>query len=313
MRLKVFQNLGGFIFLWNGVVAAGGLPAPCLPGYLRGGRIGASGSKYTPYSWVSNKGIGQNHRNRGALRVVSPFVMHPIGLVAVVLTGLACACGKPQAPPTAKTVQQFGLTPEQASKIVTKSVPELSANKSPIKLIELDVPEVREQMKGQVFRISNVGSSGFDLEDSYLIIDQKVYQLGTAFGGFGLTSLCVADLDKNGEPELIYTYSCGSGLHRSLLCILSKTWNYRDVEFDGAYTGADWFVRKANDGSVGLLTCEPIADWKLPPPATWLDPPSGVKIGTLRLKAVKGKPVLQVDYDPSLPKNIKEQIWFYKK
>lgn len=43
----------------------------------------------------------------------------------------------------------------------------------------------------------------------------EVYSIGECFGGFGLTSLALADLNKDDVYELYYTFSCGSGLHRS--------------------------------------------------------------------------------------------------
>lgn len=50
---------------------------------------------------------------------------------------------------------------------------------------------------------------------SFIMYNGEVYSIGECFGGFGLTSLALADLNKDGEYELYYTFSCGSGLHRS--------------------------------------------------------------------------------------------------
>ncbi|MFS0725779.1 M56 family metallopeptidase [Paenibacillus sp. 1P07SE] len=50
---------------------------------------------------------------------------------------------------------------------------------------------------------------------TFLLHDDEVYPLGEWFGGMGLTSMALADLDKDGEPELYFTYSWGSGMHRS--------------------------------------------------------------------------------------------------
>ncbi|RAU96393.1 hypothetical protein [Paenibacillus sp. YN15] len=50
---------------------------------------------------------------------------------------------------------------------------------------------------------------------SFLLYKDKVYPLGQWLGGFGLTSMALADLDGDGRQELYFTYSWGSGLHRS--------------------------------------------------------------------------------------------------
>lgn len=50
---------------------------------------------------------------------------------------------------------------------------------------------------------------------SYLMYEDEIYELGIGFGGFGLTSLALADLNKDNQYELYYTFSHGSGMHRS--------------------------------------------------------------------------------------------------
>ncbi|MGG1633902.1 M56 family metallopeptidase [Paenibacillus sp. NRS-1760] len=50
---------------------------------------------------------------------------------------------------------------------------------------------------------------------SFLLYKGVVYPLGEWFGGLGVTSMALADLDNDGDSELYFTYSWGSGLHRS--------------------------------------------------------------------------------------------------
>lgn len=50
---------------------------------------------------------------------------------------------------------------------------------------------------------------------SFIMYDGKVYSIGECFGGFGITSMALADLNRDGEYELYYTFSWGSGIHRS--------------------------------------------------------------------------------------------------
>ena len=51
--------------------------------------------------------------------------------------------------------------------------------------------------------------------ESYLEFNGGIYHIGTGFGGAGTTSFAVADLNSDGNPELYYTFSWGSGMHRS--------------------------------------------------------------------------------------------------
>ena len=50
---------------------------------------------------------------------------------------------------------------------------------------------------------------------SYLMYEDKIYSLESSFGGYGTTSFAVADINKDGLKELYFTYSWGSGIHRS--------------------------------------------------------------------------------------------------
>jgi hypothetical protein len=51
--------------------------------------------------------------------------------------------------------------------------------------------------------------------ESYLLYERKLYTLGIGFGGLGIVDIVSCDFDDNGKKELLYTYSWGSGIHRS--------------------------------------------------------------------------------------------------
>ena len=50
---------------------------------------------------------------------------------------------------------------------------------------------------------------------SFLLFDNEIFPMGVWFGGFGVTNVKLADIDNNGEMELYFTFSWGSGIHRS--------------------------------------------------------------------------------------------------
>ncbi len=63
------------------------------------------------------------------------------------------------------------------------------------------------------------GFSVFKFDKScagYLLYGNNIYPLCEWFGGLGVTSFAVADMNKDGNAELYFTYSWGSGVHRSL-------------------------------------------------------------------------------------------------
>jgi hypothetical protein len=53
--------------------------------------------------------------------------------------------------------------------------------------------------------------------ESYLLYEGSLYTLGIGFGGLGIVDMVTCDFDDNGTKELLYSYSWGSGLHRSCL------------------------------------------------------------------------------------------------
>lgn len=70
---------------------------------------------------------------------------------------------------------------------------------------------------------SMLGAQGYSYQDhakatgnSYLVKDGKVTQLCGGFGGVGITSLCVSDLNQNQKPELIFLYQAGSGVNYTI-------------------------------------------------------------------------------------------------
>ncbi|MDE7265955.1 MAG: hypothetical protein K2N89_00615 [Lachnospiraceae bacterium] len=67
---------------------------------------------------------------------------------------------------------------------------------------------VAENSEYEVFKYS-------ESDQSFIMYDGEIYSIGSYFGGYGITSMALADLDKNGEYELYYTFSWGSGIHRS--------------------------------------------------------------------------------------------------
>ena len=101
----------------------------------------------------------------------------------------------------------------------------------------------------QVFQVTE----GVRQYETFLIRGGKeVRPLGIGFGGSGMMSLCVADLDGDGKPEMVYTYSWGSGLHRSHAAVYrEKDGKVQEAVVPFAFKG-DMFAKRLDNGSVEI-------------------------------------------------------------
>jgi heat shock protein HslJ len=118
-------------------------------------------------------------------------------------------------------------------------------------LTELTPDEVWQRLNAQVFQVND----GIYQFYTYLIKREEVVPLGIGLGGAGLTSMGVTDLDRNGSPELVYTYSFGSGIHRSHVGMYSADLpEPHSMDAKTAYRDGDWIVEKRDDQTVLVKT-----------------------------------------------------------
>ncbi|MBW4081163.1 hypothetical protein [Paenibacillus sp. S150] len=82
-------------------------------------------------------------------------------------------------------------------------------------LIEITPADIWEQTGQQLFK--NIADSSWD---TYAVSGGKAVRIGNGFGGFGVTSAVPFDVNKDGTVDLVYAYSFGSGLHRSVIAWL---------------------------------------------------------------------------------------------
>lgn len=86
---------------------------------------------------------------------------------------------------------------------------------------------------------------------SFLSYDKEVYPLGIWFGGYGVTSFAVSDLNQDGYFELFFTYSWGSGAHRSLVGYFDSA-TTETVLPDFIYWGNDMVLNTDSNGVLGI-------------------------------------------------------------
>jgi hypothetical protein len=114
-------------------------------------------------------------------------------------------------------------------------------------LEELPVPEAWELLHVQLFRITGEPFPN----ESFLIRGNTVLRLGEATGGRGLTSLELADLDRDGTPELLFTYGFGSGLHQSRIGMYAPAYGpRRTYEAGTGYFGDLGLVKEAKSAVI---------------------------------------------------------------
>lgn len=83
--------------------------------------------------------------------------------------------------------------------------------------------------------------------ESYVVWPDGTYtQLGSGFGGYG-----VVDIHYDDNQYLIYTYSSGSGLHRSHVGVFSLV-DCAEIYTSPAYAGFDMCLEKVRDGLWGV-------------------------------------------------------------
>jgi hypothetical protein len=191
---------------------------------------------------------------------------------------------------------------DKASKLIReyafKETPNMNSNVK-IPITEITTPEVFQRLGFKVFKCTpNADVRGLD---TFIIKENQVFFLATGFGGEGLQSMCVADLDNNGKAELIFTYSSGSGLHRTELGICyNEQSSLKIVAIPVEYYRGDLFVRKENDQNVVVEIGKHLRELGKYNVLA--------KLGAVKAVNQNGKLSYMVEEDPNIPEEFKENI-----
>lgn len=102
--------------------------------------------------------------------------------------------------------------------------------------------------------------------ETFLVYEDQVYQLGTAFGGYGVTEF--AYIDTKDQNKLYFIFSAGSGIHQSSIGAFdfdTKTLSYynpklTDDPFNQPFAGANDIAFHVSEGYLGI--CEATIGWK---------------------------------------------------
>lgn len=107
------------------------------------------------------------------------------------------------------SIDTFALTPTKSGVdefMAQYSVPQSMYEND--ELYNITPQEITDKYGFRIFKFSNNC-------ESFLEYNDNIYTLGTGFGGYGTTSFAVADLNNDENIEIYYTFSWGSGMHRS--------------------------------------------------------------------------------------------------
>jgi len=172
------------------------------------------------------------------------------------------------------------------------------ADSTPLILEELTMDgQLIDQLGVRVFRVVE----GPLENETFLVLgDGPVMRLGEAEGGQGVSSLALSDLDGDGQSELYFSYSFGSGIHQSHLGVYAPAYNNLGVYKAQAYYLGDLSLFSDEPGQVGVRAVE--AD---PETLTikYLD-----TLGTLSLELIDGQVQLKFNQAEGLSGNLQELI-----
>lgn len=108
-------------------------------------------------------------------------------------------------------------------------------------IYDITPQNVKEEIRCQLFKVNYTC-------ETYLIYNSKVYEIGFGGGGYGLVSIETCDFDDNGQKDLIYTFSWGSGMHRSHIGVFNLS-NEHEEWLDFIQGKNDIMLEKISDSN----------------------------------------------------------------
>jgi hypothetical protein len=172
----------------------------------------------------------------------------PLILFGVLLVGCRNA-------PEIPAVPHDRISVEEAEGLVRDWIFEKNPDMNPkedFPLEETTTEEVWRRTGGQLFKIKD---GNVLLFMTLFIRDKQVLPLGISFGGFGITDIYVMDLDQDGEVELLYTFSWGSGIHRSHIAIYNFSLE-KEILAEFTFWHGDLVFEKIDDQTVFVYSAE---------------------------------------------------------
>jgi hypothetical protein len=225
---------------------------------------------------------------------------------------LLVSCGKKQstqnshaadAPMVSQSIPRSGtaatrLSLAEATVAVRKEIFRWKPSMNPsaeFPLKEITTSEVWDRLHAQVF----VVTEGVYEDASFIICNRQISPLAEGFGGFGVMSMCVADLTGDGRPKLFLSHSWGSGMHRSLVGVWIE--GKMLIDASPALREYDLTVQKIDDNHVNVA-------YGLFNTSTGVVDRQG-EYGSLNLLKGKTDMHLEIILNSHLPDEVRSQVW----
>ncbi|KUO53013.1 MAG: hypothetical protein APF76_12605 [Desulfitibacter sp. BRH_c19] len=107
---------------------------------------------------------------------------------------------------------------------------------------------VKKEIGCQIFKVNYTC-------ESYVIYKGEFFPIGFGFGGYGVVTLTTCDFDEDGQKDLIYTFSWGSGLHRSHIGIFDFS-EKKETWLDFVQLNEDIVLEKLSDSIFNVYTTD---------------------------------------------------------
>lgn len=91
--------------------------------------------------------------------------------------------------------------------------------------------------------------------ETFIMYEDEIYSIGPCVGGYGITSMALGDLNRDGQWELYYTFSWGSGRHRSQIGYFDSVSRETTV-FEYSLFDCDMMVTVNDDGDLCVNRAE---------------------------------------------------------
>lgn len=115
-------------------------------------------------------------------------------------------------------------------------------------IYDITPKEVKEEIGCQIFKVN------YSCE-TLVIYKSKVCSIGFGGGGSGVVSLTTCDFDGNGQKDLIYTFSWGSGLHRSHIGVFNLS-KEKEEWLDFVQMNKDVMLEKISDNNFKIYNAD---------------------------------------------------------
>ncbi|HEY5562319.1 MAG TPA: hypothetical protein VIK72_11300 [Clostridiaceae bacterium] len=115
-------------------------------------------------------------------------------------------------------------------------------------IYEITPKNVKEQIGCQIFKVNYTC-------ETYVVNKSKVYAIGIGFGGYGVVNIETCDLDADGKKDLIYTFSFGSGMHRSHIGIFNFSKEKEEL-LDFEQMNEDIMLEKKSDNNFKIYSAK---------------------------------------------------------